>query len=93
MTQTNKFYIQCSYAQKNQCKALGAHWDPARKQWFVPSHLDPEIFAKWWPKQDNNLEIGIEETIDEAVYSLQEDVEDLREELKDYMICDEQDHY
>ena len=30
-------------------KALGAKWDPVKRQWYVPSGVDTTPFAKWLP--------------------------------------------
>ena len=35
------------YAEKDEAKALGARWDPARKRWYVNDPKDPEAFARW----------------------------------------------
>ena len=36
---------------KRQAKALGARWDPARKQWYVPAGTPTQPFAKWMRHQ------------------------------------------
>jgi hypothetical protein len=42
-----KVFLKCSYADKEQAKALGASWDAAVRKWFVsPGHaLHP--FEQW----------------------------------------------
>ena len=49
MSRSKKFYLNCPYEEKDQCKELGAWWDPDRKQWYVPHNLDREDFKQWWP--------------------------------------------
>ncbi|WP_342027677.1 DUF5710 domain-containing protein [Magnetospirillum fulvum] len=39
--------IAVPYAEKDQAKALGAKWDRDAKSWFIPTGLDPALFAKW----------------------------------------------
>lgn len=43
----SKIYLNVPYAQKDTAKALGAKWDPAKKQWYVPASMDITLFAKW----------------------------------------------
>ncbi len=45
-----RFYLNCPYSEKDLCKRNGALWDVDKKQWYVPSTLDPEAFRRWWPK-------------------------------------------
>ncbi len=60
MNTSTKFYLNCPYEEKDECKELGGWWDGDRKQWFVPGHLDPKDFKKWWPDtvkgQENSAE-------------------------------------
>jgi len=46
MTET---YLDTSYKDREQVKALGAKWDPARKQWCVAAGRDLVPFAAWLP--------------------------------------------
>lgn len=39
------------FEQKDQAKALGAKWDPARKVWFLIDVEDLTPFARWFPPQ------------------------------------------
>ena len=41
--------LACSFAEKDQVKALGAQWDPERKVWWVPADLALDPFARWLP--------------------------------------------
>jgi len=45
--QDSKTYLDVPYAQKDAAKALGAKWDPAKKQWYAPANIDIMLFAKW----------------------------------------------
>jgi len=42
-----KNYLNVPYAEKDAAKALGARWDPAKKQWYAPADLDKALFANW----------------------------------------------
>ncbi|WP_235516105.1 DUF5710 domain-containing protein [Acidovorax sp. Root219] len=42
-------YLVSSYKDKDRVKTLGARWDPARKQWYVPDGLVLTPFAEWLP--------------------------------------------
>ena len=41
--------LACSFAEKDEVKALGAQWDPERKVWWVPADLALDPFARWLP--------------------------------------------
>ncbi|MEJ7715175.1 MAG: DUF5710 domain-containing protein [Thermoleophilaceae bacterium] len=36
MHERDRIYLDVPYAEKDQAKALGAHWDPHRRQWWAP---------------------------------------------------------
>ena len=38
-------YLQTAYKDHESVKGLGARWDPARKQWYVPEGRDLAPFA------------------------------------------------
>ncbi len=40
-------YLDCPFHEKDECKKLGAKWDPSVKKWYVPEGLDIQLFAKW----------------------------------------------
>jgi exodeoxyribonuclease VII large subunit len=42
-------YLVTTYADKDSVKALGARWDPARKQWYVLPGHDITPFSEWLP--------------------------------------------
>ena len=46
-TETEKFYINCPYSEKEACKALGGKWDRIAKSWYVPSGINPSRFVRW----------------------------------------------
>ena len=33
----DKYYINCSYNDKDEAKLLGARWDPDVSKWYIPS--------------------------------------------------------
>ncbi len=42
-------YLQVPFRDKDSAKALGARWDPARRQWYVPDGRELAPFAAWLP--------------------------------------------
>lgn len=40
-------YLTVPFSAKDRAKSLGARWDGARKQWFVPPGQDTEAFSQW----------------------------------------------
>jgi exodeoxyribonuclease VII large subunit len=46
----NGTYLVTAFADKDQVKALGARWDPARRQWYVPAGRDISPFTCWLPE-------------------------------------------
>lgn len=46
-------YLVSSFADKDRVKALGARWDPARRQWYVPEGRELAPFAQWLPATDS----------------------------------------
>ena len=44
-------YLQTAYKDRELVKGLGARWDPASKQWFVPEGRDLAPFAAWLPAE------------------------------------------
>jgi len=48
--QDNRFYLNCPFSEKDDCKALGGRWDNEERKWYVPSNLDRNLFRDWWPK-------------------------------------------
>lgn len=42
-------YLITLYQDKDAVKSLGARWDPARRQWYVPDGLDLTPFLPWLP--------------------------------------------
>lgn len=48
----SKTYLNVSYAEKDEVKALGGRWDPAKKKWYVPGNIDLAAFARWRAETD-----------------------------------------
>ncbi len=44
-------YLQTAYKDRERVKGLGARWDPARRQWYVPEGRDLAPFATWLPAE------------------------------------------
>lgn len=42
-------YLEVPFKQKDEAKALGARWDPQRKQWFAEPGTDLVGLARWLP--------------------------------------------
>lgn len=51
----DKRYLNCSFAQKDQVKALGAKWDAQARSWYVPLGMALEPFAPWLGKSSKGL--------------------------------------
>lgn len=51
-------YITSTFADKDRVKALGARWDPERRQWYVPEGRDLAPFAQWLPMADAHSTAG-----------------------------------
>ena len=47
---TSAIDLNVPYEEKDEAKALGAKWDPARKTWFVPDGLELDGFEQWLPQ-------------------------------------------
>lgn len=47
-------YINSTFSDKDRVKALGARWDPERRQWYVPEGRDLAPFAQWLPVEDTH---------------------------------------
>lgn len=44
-------YLTVSFRDKDAAKALGARWDGAQRQWYVPDGRELAPFAQWLPIQ------------------------------------------
>lgn len=40
-------FLTVPYAEKDEAKALGARWNPAKRRWYVPDGVATAPFAKW----------------------------------------------
>ena len=47
VTSTEKTYLNCTFDDKDECKALGGKWDGDEKKWYVPAGQDTSPFKKW----------------------------------------------
>ena len=47
---SNRFYIACPFADKDDAKSLGARWDVDARKWYVPNDVDRNLFKKWFEK-------------------------------------------
>ncbi len=43
----NRHYINVSFSERNEAKAVGARWDGKQKSWYVAKDSDLEKVAKW----------------------------------------------
>jgi exodeoxyribonuclease VII large subunit len=43
-------YLNVPFRDKDSAKALGARWDPARRQWYVPDGRELSAFSAWLPQ-------------------------------------------
>lgn len=39
--------INVPYSEKDFAKEKGAFWDKEQKTWYVPDHINPNLFSKW----------------------------------------------
>lgn len=44
-----KTYLHVPFEAKDRARNLGARWDDARGQWFVPDGVDLAPFVQWVP--------------------------------------------
>ncbi len=42
--------LQVPFDEKEAAQRLGARWDPGRRVWYVPEHVDPAPLQKWCPQ-------------------------------------------
>ena len=52
MADSNRFYLECPYAEKNEAKQLGARWDANARKWYVPDDVERNLFKQWWPESE-----------------------------------------
>jgi exodeoxyribonuclease VII large subunit len=60
-------YLTVEYKDKDAAKALGARWDAAQRQWFVPEGRDLAPFAAWICATSNQLSTSTELSSNQAV--------------------------
>lgn len=46
--------LNVPYSEKDQAKALGAWWDPARRTWYVKNAEDLTPFQRWFKKTQSS---------------------------------------
>lgn len=46
---TQFFYLNVPFEEKDEAKALGARWDPQKKKWYFQRPQDFEKFVRWMP--------------------------------------------
>jgi hypothetical protein len=51
-----RFYVFCTYDERDEAKAKGARWDPKRSLWYVPSEGNIEDFSAWLAPTERYLE-------------------------------------
>ena len=39
----DKYYINCTYKDKDEAKLLGARWDPDVRKWYIPQWVLIEV--------------------------------------------------
>ncbi len=59
-------YLNVEFREKDIARSLGARWDQAVKQWYIPLDTDPTPFAKWLP---NYVAPALSSGTIEAAYS------------------------
>ena len=42
-----RIYIEVPYKDKGLVKLLGARYDGAKKQWYIPQGADEKLFDRW----------------------------------------------
>jgi hypothetical protein len=52
MSDIGRLYLQVPYTEKDQARAVGARWDPDRRQWWVDSQrVQRNEVARWLPSE------------------------------------------
>lgn len=59
----NRFYIDVPKAEKDEAKALGARWDPAKFCWFVPTEEYVGGITRWKPKTAGRTHPSIKDAV------------------------------
>jgi exodeoxyribonuclease VII large subunit len=52
-------YLTTAFKEKDKVKALGARWDPAAGQWYVPPDLGLAPFGAWLPAGTERREVAV----------------------------------
>ena len=65
--------IKVPFAEKDDAKVLGARWDAAIKNWYIPQGVDPKKLEKWWRFLDCPFEEKDEAKSFGAIWNKQEE--------------------
>ena len=44
---TKRIYLNCPFAEKDECKSLGGKWDNDQRKWYILEDMNKEKFQKW----------------------------------------------
>ena len=42
-----RVYLNCPFAEKDECKSLGGKWDNDQRKWYISEDVNKEEFQKW----------------------------------------------
>ena len=42
-----RIYLNCPFADKDECKSLGGMWDNDQRKWYISEDVNKEKFQKW----------------------------------------------
>ena len=42
-----RIYLNCPFAEKDECKSLGGKWDNDQRKWYISENMNKEKFQKW----------------------------------------------
>ena len=42
-----RIYLNCPFAEKDECKSLGGKWDNDQRKWYISENINKEKFQKW----------------------------------------------
>lgn len=51
----DRLYLNVSFKEKEEAKALGAKWDRQEKSWYIPADADTTPFANWLKKEEETM--------------------------------------
>lgn len=50
-----RLYLNVPFKEKDEAKALGARWNPERKEWYITYKKNYHLFRKWFYNSYTNL--------------------------------------